>query len=99
MVALRKESVDRNPHPLQWPSMQLVALRKESVDRNRESSQQHAALSGSLSARRAWIEIPFNVHPLSPYVVALRKESVDRNTVAAMIKSRIVSRSPQGERG
>ena len=31
--------------------------------------------------------------------VALRKESVDRNKVAAMIKSSIVSRSPQGERG
>ena len=34
MVALRKESVDRN-HSARWPSMLIkVALRKESVDRN-----------------------------------------------------------------
>ena len=34
----------------------------------------------SLSARRAWIEIPIVPVELTTLVVALRKESVDRNT-------------------
>ena len=34
-----------------------VALRKESVDRNVDSSLLKASKTGSLSARRAWIEI------------------------------------------
>ena len=33
-VALRKESVDRNPSVMQEIAQQRVALRKESVDRN-----------------------------------------------------------------
>ena len=36
----------------------FVALRKESVDRNGLFFRRHAAESRSLSARRAWIEIP-----------------------------------------
>ncbi len=35
----------------------------------------------SLSARRAWIEIPFASSISGPMYVALRKESVDRNSV------------------
>ena len=35
----------------------IVALRKESVDRNAGVSTYCKAFSGSLSARRAWIEI------------------------------------------
>ena len=34
VVALRKESVDRNAHGTLFPSGTHVALRKESVDRN-----------------------------------------------------------------
>ena len=34
-VALRKESVDRNPNAIVHIGMIAVALRKESVDRNR----------------------------------------------------------------
>ena len=34
-----------------------VALRKESVDRNIEEDEPYIKLHGSLSARRAWIEI------------------------------------------
>ena len=34
MVALRKESVDRNAYGVMPVSLQVVALRKESVDRN-----------------------------------------------------------------
>ena len=57
-VALRKESVDRN---MWWGVRKavgsLVALRKESVDRNGWRLTAHLMMYGSLSARRAWIEI------------------------------------------
>ena len=39
----------------------------------------------SLSARRAWIEITHNQHPLKKPLVALRKESVDRNALFALL--------------
>ena len=57
-VALRKESVDRNLKNVGRSSgVTLVALRKESVDRNVQALRLIAYQSGSLSARRAWIEI------------------------------------------
>ena len=60
--------------------MLLVALRKESVDRNVHQSRLHYSdLSGSLSARRAWIEICPTCQWRRSVKVALRKESVDRN--------------------
>ena len=80
MVALRKESVDRNYLSLNTQQRHLpVALRKESVDRNSVLPINVMSVSASLSARRAWIEIA--VQELIPLVdsVALRKESVDRN--------------------
>ena len=62
-VALRKESVDRNA------TMQIViivvravALRKESVDRNARKIHPVAPDISSLSARRAWIEMPDKTH-------------------------------------
>ena len=79
VVALRKESVDRNStYVIRLPRCQ-VALRKESVDRNRQNYECFQWIKSSLSARRAWIEI--NVIYLSSFhrTVALRKESVDRN--------------------
>ena len=58
-VALRKESVDRNREINTRGSEKMkVALRKESVDRNKQAQQDIALDNGSLSARRAWIEIP-----------------------------------------
>ena len=59
VVALRKESVDRNG------AVQIViivvdtvvALRKESVDRNYSPTRCWTPKTVSLSARRAWIEI------------------------------------------
>ena len=57
-VALRKESVDRNSGGSQQKAEQPVALRKESVDRNVEPLRELLARGTSLSARRAWIEIP-----------------------------------------
>ena len=57
-VALRKESVDRNWESLTRSEPGKVALRKESVDRNRSWTGTGQFLLLSLSARRAWIEIP-----------------------------------------
>ena len=41
-------------------------------------------LGGSLSARRAWIEMMDDVEPSKTRRVALRKESVDRNEQLAL---------------
>ena len=61
-----------------------VALRKESVDRNSSGLPVFLLRHWSLSARRAWIEIPrFWRQGPAPWV-ALRKESVDRNRVVAL---------------
>ena len=57
MVALRKESVDRNFLVLVQNYNACVALRKESVDRNCEGVSLLRKITMSLSARRAWIEI------------------------------------------
>ncbi len=57
-VALRKESVDRNTTlPVFYAFSKIVALRKESVDRNNFNDGRRYDFRGSLSARRAWIEI------------------------------------------
>ena len=80
MVALRKESVDRNCISGGAAlALGQVALRKESVDRNGITTSKHTCPGRSLSARRAWIEI--GSPPLHSMIalVALRKESVDRN--------------------
>ena len=57
MVALRKESVDRNKNTKPTEQTQGVALRKESVDRNLLGRFLVFVWFVSLSARRAWIEI------------------------------------------
>ena len=56
-VALRKESVDRNPVFPVRVNAAGVALRKESVDRNAPQVVRVVLVKKSLSARRAWIEI------------------------------------------
>ena len=79
-VALRKESVDRNL--VVAGSLIMVggvALRKESVDRNFIELLPWGAGGASLSARRAWIEMLYQLYDTYAKVVALRKESVDRN--------------------
>ena len=57
MVALRKESVDRNKIRIAPIDSIIVALRKESVDRNLPMCIIRQMPLTSLSARRAWIEI------------------------------------------
>ena len=81
VVALRKESVDRNTiNKSSTRHRSEVALRKESVDRNAAYPPVGSALQRSLSARRAWIEIFCVKLLLQLTKVALRKESVDRNS-------------------
>ena len=83
VVALRKESVDRNLNTFaEGGEVSIVALRKESVDRNVDTTTSCGAPVRSLSARRAWIEIRvFLTWPMR-WQVALRKESVDRNNIS-----------------
>ena len=56
-------------------------------------------VDGSLSARRAWIEIFSHAIIILVLKVALRKESVDRNALFALLRDLLHGRSPQGERG
>ena len=49
------------------------------MDRNNKAVKQLAKDNGSLSARRAWIEISGADAAPAKHTVALRKESVDRN--------------------
>ena len=49
------------------------------MDRNYQANAVDQILPGSLSARRAWIEIAGSLDDILAGVVALRKESVDRN--------------------
>ena len=60
-VALRKESVDRNFYAGEIDDSARVALRKESVDRNVGRRLPVGGRRGSLSARRAWIEICYMI--------------------------------------
>ena len=100
VVALRKESVDRN-YPPGPPSFLygVVALRKESVDRNRVVALAAWAALGSLSARRAWIEMPQGPAPLrSGPSLSARRAWIEIN-VLHFPPAHGDRRSPQGERG
>ena len=88
-VALRKESVDRNSCLVFRGAGACVALRKESVDRNLYSPYLLFGGVLSLSARRAWIEIRYDVSLIYDVsLVALRKESVDRNSAYVNVSQR-----------
>ena len=65
--------------------MRVVALRKESVDRNLLPLVSISPKIGSLSARRAWIEIMIHQKKRTQPDVALRKESVDRNSFTFLL--------------
>ena len=60
------------------------------MDRNYKIEISATIAAASLSARRAWIEIYKNHHPLESGKVALRKESVDRNRNNMCIRQRNV---------
>ena len=92
--------MDRNVEDyLDAGTLDRVALRKESVDRNASTPPVPPAGIPSLSARRAWIEMPMWTGEFRAMPVALRKESVDRNTQCELLNPLGKCRSPQGERG
>ena len=79
LVALRKESVDRN-NALQSRfvnNLKSLSARRAWIE-IRCPCRTHNARQ-SLSARRAWIEITVVATLATLVTVALRKESVDRN--------------------
>ena len=85
MVALRKESVDRN---MRWVAARINVIASLSARRAWIEILSFAPQAGtivtSLSARRAWIEMYSSCALVVPsLVVALRKESVDRNVCIA----------------
>ena len=70
------------------------------MDRNQGPGLVRHGVRMSLSARRAWIEIPHVAYAGNTLLaVALRKESVDRNIPSGISLHFLSSRSPQGERG
>ena len=100
-VALRKESVDRNStlYPINHNGL-TVALRKESVDRNDDAKKKAKEFGGSLSARRAWIEI---IIPCAHCLISKKSLSARRAWIeidlVSLIGAAADGRSPQGERG
>ena len=76
----------------------MVALRKESVDRNKQITETMKQMTGSLSARRAWIEIVVEYKKAKEKAVALRKESVDRNVVMLLLLTSLTSLSLSARR-
>ena len=77
----------------------LVALRKESVDRNIILPKQLDRTPPSLSARRAWIEIPITLDSGAlPGSLSARRAWIEIiDYIIDYVND--ASRSPQGERG
>ena len=98
-VALRKESVDRNPYLLWQFGRAFWSLSARRAWIEMPAVRQRPGLPASLSARRAWIEIIDTPGIWLTGAVALRKESVDRNHWKAVNEHVSAGRSPQGERG
>ena len=81
-------------------SLKIVALRKESVDRNSNPGSTTLTFPGSLSARRAWIEIFDYIIRLYRRIVSLSARRAWIEIVLHGLQGLFVSgRSPQGERG
>ena len=77
-----------------------VALRKESVDRNLMGFGCLIMIGGSLSARRAWIEIVTRYRPTPKPVMSLSARRAWIEIASSREKRKHPERrSPQGERG
>ena len=101
MVALRKESVDRNLfYSQQGHLAKHVALRKESVDRNCDLEPIKNPEAVSLSARRAWIEIGVGCtgQQSTAWSLSARRAWIEIE-FPELYKALSHGRSPQGERG
>ena len=79
MVALRKESVDRNLQKLAEAIKPSVALRKESVDRNIHSLNLPSRPIDVALRKESVDRNSIGRASFRAFTVALRKESVDRN--------------------
>ena len=101
IVALRKESVDRNRVLIiaEIQKLRSLSARRAWIEISYRCGSCWQA-QASLSARRAWIEIlSRDVDGAYLVEVALRKESVDRNSCPLFFSCWLLGRSPQGERG
>ena len=100
LVALRKESVDRNPYLLWqfgrafWSLSARRAWIEIAVLELIPLADPVALRKESVDRNRAYI-----MTTIICTVVALRKESVDRNITALAVLLMSNCRSPQGERG
>ena len=100
IVALRKESVDRN-YIIKITGIaprRSLSARRAWIEIHAEPLHMYHTAE-SLSARRAWIEIIIVSDNRIFGFVALRKESVDRNKQHKNLAIWAACRSPQGERG
>ena len=88
MVALRKESVDRNVLGYMVARANCTSLSARRAWIEIAQGVGDAITTASLSARRAWIEIYYPGTGRSTNRVALRKESVDRNPAVFNILKR-----------
>ena len=91
--------MDRNDGLIQAVDLLLVALRKESVDRNAGGFPTIKAMRGSLSARRAWIEIFWRCAKMDANTSLSARRAWIEITQFVPITTSDVCRSPQGERG
>ena len=100
VVALRKESVDRN-NGVHYDNYNLhcVALRKESVDRNYYADKDADWVRVSLSARRAWIEICCACRTRNACESLSARRAWIEIDIPANLDADHARRSPQGERG
>ena len=89
LVALRKESVDRNTQRRDFKRLGLLSLsaRRAWIEISRAETAK-TSNAESLSARRAWIEIRMTRRQWRVASVALRKESVDRNDLSLLMYPR-----------
>ena len=101
LVALRKESVDRN-NTVQIVIVKMntsLSARRAWIEIGSNESSEDAN-NGSLSARRAWIEIRRRTYQQGEELTSLsaRRAWIEIIVCAATPTARI-GRSPQGERG
>ena len=79
--------------------MTAVALRKESVDRNCLGAKADSVSKWSLSARRAWIEILYQLYDTYAKVSLSARRAWIEIFLSMGLDGRFKRRSPQGERG
>ena len=100
LVALRKESVDRNPLIWTLTTHKILSLSARRAWIEMDTSDV-TAKTGLVALRKESVDRnSIRLASFRAYIlVALRKESVDRNLVSSINRAIDISRSPQGERG